>query len=95
MEKEIPDFSPTEDLTVSKDAISIASISKYTANDVTIYADTDSISLVYLSDAWYPGWRATVNSMPAEIYRANYIFRAVVVPPGKNIVRFIYDNWNY
>ena len=43
--------------------------------------------LLFISDIWYPGWRATVGGKPAEVMRANYAFRAVAVPAGSFRVR--------
>ncbi len=47
--------------------------------------------LLFLSEAYYPGWKAWVDGRPARIYRANYAFRAIVLPPGRHGVRFEYD----
>ena len=41
-----------------------------------------------LNDVWHPWWRASVDGQAAEILKANVLFRAVIVPPGKHIVRF-------
>ena len=38
--------------------------------------------LLYIADAYYPGWSATVNGQPAPILIANYGFRAVTIPAG-------------
>jgi hypothetical protein len=43
-----------------------------------------------LSDTYYPGWQAFVDGGPAEILRANYVFRAVALVPGKHLVEFRY-----
>lgn len=43
---------------------------------------------LFLSDTYYPGWRATVNGRPAPIQRANYAFRLVEVPKGRSTVTF-------
>lgn len=52
--------------------------------------NTDSQALFFLSDNFYPGWKAKVNGKEAKIYRANYTFRAVEVPKGKSSVEFYY-----
>ena len=44
-----------------------------------------------LRDAWYPGWRATVNGAAAQIYRANVMFRAVEVAAGESEVVFRFE----
>ncbi len=46
--------------------------------------------LVY-SDAYTPGWHATVNGKPEPIWEAYAAFKAVHVEPGANTVRFTYE----
>ncbi|HVM62087.1 MAG TPA: YfhO family protein [Verrucomicrobiae bacterium] len=46
---------------------------------------------VLLSDTYYPGWHATVDGVPAPIYRADYVLRAVFVTPGEHEVEFRYE----
>ena len=33
---------------------------------------------LFMSDSFYPGWKAYVDGKEAEILRANYLFRAIV-----------------
>jgi hypothetical protein len=42
------------------------------------------------ADAFAPGWRATVDGLPAEIRRANLLFRAVEVPHGRHVIEMSY-----
>lgn len=44
-----------------------------------------------LSDLWYPGWRASVDGAEVPILIANYLFRAVKVPPGSHEVTIEYE----
>lgn len=47
---------------------------------------------LYYADAYQPGWRAFLNGKETLLARANLGFKALYVPPGKNVVRFNY--WN-
>ncbi len=66
-------------------------ITRYAAHDVRIEARARRGALVFLSDAYSPGWRAYVNGRRAPILLANYAFRACPVPPGRSRVRMVYD----
>ena len=43
---------------------------------------------VFLNEIYYPGWTATIDGEPAEILRANSIFRALWVPAGSHRIEF-------
>jgi len=62
----------------------------YKANSVTLETDADNDAYLYLSDTWYPGWRAYVDGKETRIYRANLAFRAVGLTRGKHTVLFRY-----
>ncbi len=66
-------------------------IIEYSNNHVGIGVETDSESILVLTDNYYPGWKAYVNDIEVEILRANYTFRAIIVPSGKSNVRFVYE----
>lgn len=59
-------------------------------NSLAIALHAPRAGLLYIADAWYPGWHATVNEKPAPILIANYGFRAVVVPAGEVLVKLRY-----
>ena len=44
--------------------------------------------MLVLSDAYYPGWTATVDGQPAPIYRVDGALRGVIIPAGFHDVRF-------
>ncbi|OUC14460.1 MAG: hypothetical protein B0A82_11910 [Alkalinema sp. CACIAM 70d] len=47
-----------------------------------------SEAFLVLSDAYYPGWQATIDGKPTRIFQTNYIQRGVKVPAGEHVVRF-------
>jgi hypothetical protein len=67
-----------------------ARIVRYENTNIEIEADAPSGGFVVLNDVWHPWWRASVDGKPADILKANVVFRAVVVPPGKHMVRFTF-----
>lgn len=67
-----------------------ATITKYTANEITISARTNKDALLFLSEVYYPGWNAYIDGQPASIFRADYTFRSIIVPKGIHTVTFSY-----
>lgn len=68
-----------------------AKIISYSPNKVTVQTNSSEKSILFLSDTFFPGWKARVNLIPTEILRADYAFRAVIVPKGENEVEFNYE----
>jgi hypothetical protein len=67
-----------------------ASIQSYTSQDVQIEASLDRSGILVLNDTGYPGWMVDVDGRPVKWLAANYLFRGVLLSPGKHIVRFRY-----
>ena len=65
-------------------------VESFRLNSVVLAVDAPRPGLLYASDSYFDGWRATVNGAAAEILPANYAFRAVVVPEGHSRVEFRY-----
>jgi len=72
-----------------------AVVSKYTAGEVIIEAETSAPRFLVLSDTYYPGWKVYIDKKPGKIYRADYILRAVYLEPGKHIVKFRYGPFSF
>ena len=68
----------------------LPTIVNHAADTVTIDADLDRPGLLVLGDAFYPGWRASVDGRETKIYPANYVMRSVMLPAGKHRVVFRY-----
>ncbi len=46
--------------------------------------------VLVLTDTWYPGWRVQVDGKRVPLLRADYLIRAVEVPPGEHRVTFVF-----
>lgn len=60
-------------------------------NRVEVEARLPEGGYLVLSEVAYPGWRAEVDGQPAPILRANYLLRAVALPPGAHHVRMWFE----
>jgi len=67
-----------------------ANIIGYEPERVVVETSGGGDGWLVLTDAWYPGWRATVDGVPVEIMRADVLFRGVQVPAGQHRVEFTY-----
>ena len=67
-----------------------ATISQSSAESLVIHTSSDQPSLLVQTDTWYPGWTAILDGAPAEILRADFLFRGVVLPPGRHEVSMTY-----
>lgn len=67
-----------------------ARIVSYRNTEVVLEADSPDGGWVVLNDPWHPWWSAEVDGRPAELKRANVLFRAVAVPPGPHTVRLVF-----
>jgi uncharacterized membrane protein YfhO len=59
-------------------------------NIVQVVTSTPTDSVLMLSDLWFPGWIGYLDGIETEIYRANFLLRAVIIPPGSHTVEFKY-----
>ena len=97
-----PDFDPTQTVllngtppeTPAMQGLHVSltnpaiSLKEYKNTEVEIEVDSPKAGFVILNDVWHPWWFGSVDGKPAEILRANVLFRAIQVPAGKHVVRF-------
>jgi Bacterial membrane protein YfhO len=67
-----------------------ASIERFKPEQVTVEVATPRRAMLVLSEAWYPGWTATVDGSPAPVLRGDWALRAVPLPPGRHRVDLRY-----
>lgn len=75
-------------LTAKKMDVSLIS---YKPNEINIKTITDGSALLFLSDTYYPGWKAYIDGKEVLIYKADYAFRSLIVPSGIHTVLFVYQ----
>nr|MBN1229789.1 YfhO family protein [Anaerolineae bacterium] len=85
-----PGQSHTEGCSIEQAGSAV--ITSYEAERVVISTDVvnDEVWLI-LSDAYYPGWEASVDGVHAPIYKANGMFRALQLLEGQHEIVFEYQ----
>jgi hypothetical protein len=73
--------SPTESVTITR----------YEPQRVELAATLERPGLVVLADVYYPGWKLTIDGMPAPIYRTNRMMRGAAVTAGRHTLVYTYD----
>jgi hypothetical protein len=78
-------------LVPTQDAVAGVSRVRWRRSD-SIMIDVHSAGPAYavLVEAWDPGWRATVDGRPADVLKANILFRAIAVPGGAHEIEMRY-----
>jgi hypothetical protein len=74
----------------SADAPGSARLVRYANTEVVVEVEAPAGGILLLNDVWHPWWRADIDGADTEILKANVIFRAVVCPRGRHLVRFTF-----
>jgi hypothetical protein len=84
---------PATSFESSTPAGSLQSLKVITYNSHEIRVTTEIIEPTFLliADRFDPDWKAEINQKPVEILRANFIQRAILLPPGKSTVVLTYS----
>jgi hypothetical protein len=64
--------------------------STFETHRVIVEAETPANSVVVISQTWYPAWKARMDGLPVRVWRANYAFQAVQLPPGRHRIELYY-----
>ncbi|NLF64062.1 MAG: YfhO family protein [Chloroflexi bacterium] len=94
-----PDFDPRQEAVLlgtgepatGNSARHSVTFTRYEPEAVSLQVETDAPGLLLLTDAAYPGWRATLDGEPVTIYQADGLFRGVLLPAGSHEVTFTYE----
>lgn len=68
-----------------------ATIRRYEPNEIVLDVEATTAGLLFLSEVYYPAWRAWVDEDEVDVLRTNVAFRGVEVPEGRHEVRFRYS----
>lgn len=68
---------------------------EFTPNSIKLKSELQRAAYLVYLDAYAAGWRAAIDGQESRIIRANYLFKAVLVPAGSHTVEFSYQPNGY
>ena len=64
-------------------------LTSYAPDELEYTSKSSLDKTAVFSEIYYPyGWNAYIDDKPAEIFRANYVLRALNIPAGEHQIRF-------
>lgn len=66
----------------SLDALGEIQVIDRNNNSIQVEVGAKETAWLVEAETWYPGWSATLDGNQVTLYRADYLFRAVEIPPG-------------
>jgi hypothetical protein len=81
---------------ISKPASASVNLASFSPNQIAWDISTDSQSLLVISETPYkPGWKARIDGEEVDIFPANHVNMAIVIPEGNHKVEFIFHPDSY
>jgi hypothetical protein len=84
------EFSPlVKGWQMGKDSTSTIKLVEYKPDYLKYEANTKKVELAVFSEIYYPKyWNVTIDGQKVEMFRVNYILRALVIPQGNHKIEF-------
>ncbi|HMS64537.1 MAG TPA: YfhO family protein [Ignavibacteria bacterium] len=67
-------------------------ITKYDLNNINLNVENSENGFLFLSEVFYPDWKAFVDGKEVEIFRTDYSLRSVYLEKGNHKVEFVYSS---
>ncbi|MBI3955399.1 hypothetical protein HY338_03065, partial [Candidatus Gottesmanbacteria bacterium] len=74
-----------------KNKLSKIEVIKYDLNYVKLKSTSSCSGFISSSETNFPGWKATIDNIPAKILTSNLSFRSINIPTGTHIITMEYE----
>ena len=72
-----------------------ADVTEYKNEDIKISTTATGNNLLFISEVYYPGWKAYLDGKEVPIFKTNYAFRSVIVPAGNHTLELKLRSENF
>ena len=83
-------FETAQALPTEPEAVRRSEVTRYAPGDVELSASFAAPGFLVVQENNYPGWTATVDDVPALVYRANALFVGLAIEAGEHHVRLTF-----
>lgn len=74
------------------DSTALIELTHYQADELEFKTQSKTSQLAVFSEIYYPkGWKVFLNGEKVPYIKANYLLRAVLVPPGNHTIKMIFE----
>lgn len=85
VDKQFSNIAPAAGSLPSNDGATVT-LDSYKPNELTYGVTSVNGGTVVFSEIYYPGWKVLIDGKESELFRADYVLRAVNVPAGNHKV---------
>jgi hypothetical protein len=71
-----------------------AEVLTFRPDDIRIRVESPSPAYLFVSENYYPGWKAYLDESPVNILRGNYLFRVIAIPEGSHLIKMVFQPWS-
>jgi hypothetical protein len=83
-------LSPPAEAGAKPSAKNTVEVTTYNPTQIAIHVQSTTGGYVLINDQYDPDWQVQVNGHAADLLRADYLLRAVEVPPGESFITMRY-----
>ena len=80
--------APGQQIEVAPDAAAGVRVISYEPTRIRLETESSGAQFLVDADSYYPGWQASIDGQPTQVYAADAAFRGIRVPAGKHTVEF-------
>jgi hypothetical protein len=70
-------------------------VTRYVPEELALEVDAPAAGWLLVTDRWSRSWHASVDGREVPVFGGDFVFRAVQVHAGTNLVRFRYEPTGY
>lgn len=94
--REITWLEEKPDIKLNSDSLEFKyKINDYSNNEIILNTNSNTNSMMVLSEIFYPSWKAYIDGEETKIYRADFALRAIELPKGNHEIKFKYESSSF